>query len=125
MGKILLRLRDNIPHIPFPGCWGTFGGQIEEGETPRRAVIRETAEELNYALTNPVYFGNYLFQGYDIHMFRFFDGPLRAEQLIVKEDSEARFFAYAELEHFRFAFNCRHIVEDYFHRFHRLNRNTS
>ncbi|MDR2017692.1 MAG: NUDIX domain-containing protein [Syntrophobacterales bacterium] len=33
-GKVLLQLRDNTPQIPSPDCWGTFGGQIEEGENP-------------------------------------------------------------------------------------------
>ena len=28
-----------------PGMWGLFGGQVDEGETPRTAVARELFEE--------------------------------------------------------------------------------
>ena len=35
-GEVLMQLRDNKPSIPYPNCLGTFGGQIEEGETPER-----------------------------------------------------------------------------------------
>ena len=31
----------------MPGKWGLPGGQLEEGETPKQAAIRETAEETN------------------------------------------------------------------------------
>lgn len=31
--NIVLQLRDNIPAITNPNCWGLFGGRIEPGET--------------------------------------------------------------------------------------------
>jgi 8-oxo-dGTP diphosphatase len=46
-GKILLVLRDNIPTISYPNTWNTPGGGIEEGESPREAIIRELQEEIN------------------------------------------------------------------------------
>jgi 8-oxo-dGTP pyrophosphatase MutT (NUDIX family) len=47
-GKFLMQLRDDIPGIIYPGCWGFFGGHIEEGETPEVALKRELMEEIGY-----------------------------------------------------------------------------
>ncbi|MDY6805735.1 MAG: NUDIX hydrolase [Cyanobacteriota bacterium] len=47
-GKFLMQLRDDIPGIIYPGCWGFFGGHMEEGETPEVAVKRELEEEIGY-----------------------------------------------------------------------------
>lgn len=46
--QFLLQLRDNIPGIAYPGHWGFFGGHIELGETPAKALERELLEEINY-----------------------------------------------------------------------------
>ncbi|HEY9743026.1 MAG TPA: NUDIX hydrolase [Coleofasciculaceae cyanobacterium] len=47
--RFLMQLRDNIPGIIYPGCWGFFGGHIDPGETPEEAVKRELLEEIGYA----------------------------------------------------------------------------
>jgi 8-oxo-dGTP diphosphatase len=47
-GKILLQDREGISK--YGEEWGYFGGQIENGETPEQAVIRETKEELDFNL---------------------------------------------------------------------------
>ena len=52
-----MQLRDDIPTILYPGLWGFFGGHIEAGETPEVAVVREIAEEIDYAL--PAGFGKF------------------------------------------------------------------
>lgn len=49
-GKILLQQRDDRPDLRFPGCWTTFGGGIEDGETPEEAVRRELLEEIELEL---------------------------------------------------------------------------
>lgn len=53
--KILMQDRRNIQKAYEE--WGYFGGQIEEGETPEQAVIRETKEELDYDLTDFKFIG--------------------------------------------------------------------
>jgi 8-oxo-dGTP pyrophosphatase MutT (NUDIX family) len=49
-GKILLQLRDNKKEVANPNCWGLFGGQLKEGESPEQAAVREIKEELGIAL---------------------------------------------------------------------------
>jgi 8-oxo-dGTP diphosphatase len=50
--RFLMQLRDNIPGIIYPGCWGFFGGHLDPGESPEAAVKRELLEEIGY--TPPV-----------------------------------------------------------------------
>lgn len=55
-GKMLFQHRD--AHAPIhANQWSLFGGGIEEGETPEEAVIRETKEELDIAIKNPLLVG--------------------------------------------------------------------
>lgn len=49
-GRILLQQRDDRPDLRFPGCWTTFGGAIENGETPDEAIRRELLEEIELEL---------------------------------------------------------------------------
>jgi 8-oxo-dGTP diphosphatase len=44
-GGVLLQLRDDIPGIAHPGCWGFPGGSLEDGEDPLAALKRELFEE--------------------------------------------------------------------------------
>ena len=49
-GKILLQQRDDRPDLRYPGCWVTFGGHVEDGETPDEALRRELLEEIELEL---------------------------------------------------------------------------
>ena len=52
-GKFLMQLRDNVPQILYPNCWGFFGGHIEPGEQPVTGLLRELGEEIQYHPTPP------------------------------------------------------------------------
>lgn len=117
-GHVLLQLRDDSPGIPYPNCWGTFGGQVEDGETPFQAIVRELREELDYDCIAPEQYGVYRFDGYAIYMFRVIDPNLDPEALHVREGQRAAFISRERLAHMPCAFNCRAIVEDYFKKFH-------
>jgi 8-oxo-dGTP diphosphatase len=117
-GKVLLQLRDNIPAIPWPDCWGTFGGQIEEGETPGEAIRREIWEELRYEIHDPEYFGNFPFDGYDIHMYRLVIPDLTLDDVTVCEGQTAAFLTLEETVALPSAANCKEIVVEYYRLFH-------
>jgi 8-oxo-dGTP pyrophosphatase MutT (NUDIX family) len=117
-GRVLLQLRDDKPGIPYPNCWGTFGGQIEENETPEEAIEREIMEELEYKLSNPEYFGNFPFDGYNIYMYRIIDRDLTLDNITVKEGQGGRFFSLEEIRNADCAANCKDIVIAYFKMFH-------
>jgi mutator protein MutT len=59
--RILLQDRRGISKLGEE--YEFFGGEIEEGETPEQAVVRETKEELNFDLKEYKYVDEY---GYEI-----------------------------------------------------------
>ncbi|MBP1747531.1 MAG: Radical domain protein [Deltaproteobacteria bacterium] len=113
-GKVLLQLRDDRPDIPYPNCWGTFGGQVEINETPEQAIKREIKEELEYEASHPEYFGNFPFDGYDIYMYRIIDPNVTLDNIRVKEGQRGDFFDLEQIRYIPCAFNCRDIVIAYF-----------
>jgi 8-oxo-dGTP diphosphatase len=119
-GQVLLQLRDNDPDIRYPNLWGTFGGQVEAGETPEEAIVRELEEELDYELSNPEYFGNFPLDGCDIYMYRIIDHSLAEDTLNVKEGQKGKFFSLEEVKSVDCAANCKEIVIAYFQMFHQL-----
>lgn len=67
--KLLMQLRDPLPHIAYPGYWGFFGGHIEWGEDPEIALKRELFEEIQYIAPDSQYFGNYGDDSVHRHIF--------------------------------------------------------
>jgi len=116
-GKILLQLRDNKPSIPCPNCWGTFGGHIEEGETPEEAIKREIKEELDYNLVDFEFYHIYFFKNYIIYMFKKTDKKIKISNLKILEGQKGKFLTLEEIKKKKCSFNDKEIVEDYFKRF--------
>jgi 8-oxo-dGTP pyrophosphatase MutT (NUDIX family) len=72
-GRWLMQLRDDIPGIIAPGCWGLFGGHLDAGETPEQAVRRELLEEINWQPLRLEYVMEHRIPRRTAHVFR---GPL-------------------------------------------------
>jgi len=117
-GKVLLQLRDDKPDIPYPNCWGTFGGGIEGQETPEEGITREIREELGYELSNPEYFGSFPFDGCNIYMYRIIDHKFNLDDVTIYEGQRGRFFSLEEIRDVDCAANCREIVIAYFEMYH-------
>lgn len=49
-GQLLVYLRDDFTHIPFPNMWDFPGGVREGGETAEQCVLRELKEEFGITL---------------------------------------------------------------------------
>ena len=97
-GCILVQDRRN--HKPPP--WGFFGGDIEPGETPLGAVLREAAEELTLMLAPDElsYFGTFTGRYGDLelilHTFLWpFDGNL--SRLVQREGVGMELVSAAEM----------------------------
>ncbi len=39
-----MQLRDEMPSIVPPGCWGIFGGHLDPGEAPKLTLGRQLLE---------------------------------------------------------------------------------
>jgi 8-oxo-dGTP pyrophosphatase MutT (NUDIX family) len=68
-GQFLMQLRDDLPHILYPGCWGLFGGHMEAGEDPESACRRELHEEIGHCPATLHSLGWSDRQGVRRHMF--------------------------------------------------------
>jgi 8-oxo-dGTP diphosphatase len=112
--RILLQLRDDKPEIPFPNCWSTFGGAVEEGETPLYALKRELKEELDYDVIEPTFIGIKEYHGYLIANFYVMDEKFEVEQHPVQEGQRGAFFTREELKNIPFAFNIKEVAEELF-----------
>jgi len=85
-GQYLMQLRDNLPTVMMRGYWALFGGMVEPGEDPVRAVIRELREELGLSLVEaPRPFSQVLydlrFAGRKLHRKIFFEVPISLDMI--------------------------------------------
>jgi 8-oxo-dGTP pyrophosphatase MutT (NUDIX family) len=95
--RFLMQLRDNIPEIFYAGLWGLFGGQIEPGETPEDAIVRELEEEIGYVPPSYEKFAIYADEKIIRHVFHV---PLVVElsTLTLMEGWDLGLVTQAELE---------------------------
>jgi 8-oxo-dGTP pyrophosphatase MutT (NUDIX family) len=118
--EVLMQLRDNKLSISFPNCISTFGGAIEDGETPEEAMIREVFEELEYVLKDfqPEKIVSY--NGYNIHFFRKVDENLQFEDLKLHEGQKIVLVSKENIDNlpYEFAFGFKEILEEYFIKYH-------
>lgn len=116
-GELLLYMRDNKPGIPFPQHWDLFGGHVEDGETPEKALVREVKEELNIDLKEFRFFRKYdCLEGDAYPNLKYIytakiDLPLEAITLL--EGDYPGYFRKEEIPYVKFANILKRIVMDY------------
>jgi 8-oxo-dGTP pyrophosphatase MutT (NUDIX family) len=89
-GRVLLALRSR--DSSFPGTWCVVGGNIERGETPAQAAVREAQEEVGYSGAVELYKGLvFRTQGFAYHNFVGVV-PVQFKPVLNDESMEATWF---------------------------------
>jgi 8-oxo-dGTP pyrophosphatase MutT (NUDIX family) len=103
-GRYLMQRRDERPEARMAGHWGAFGGQVDERETPREALIRELHEELSFTTPGVRWFTEILYclhqVGRRFHRKYFFEVPVTPAdiaRMTLNEGAEMRLFTFEEL----------------------------
>ena len=116
--KVLLQYRDKNTRWNRDS-WSEFGGQIERGETPEKAIRRELKEELGIELTNLKFFKKYKLQRkkgiYEQFVFTaLLNYPLDKLKKQQKEGGDLALFTREEIKNLKMADYTREILEDFF-----------
>jgi 8-oxo-dGTP pyrophosphatase MutT (NUDIX family) len=106
-GRLLLQLRDDLPHIRDPGKISLFGGRREGSESFLDCIVREVQEEIGYYLPPARFerigrwFGpDYAFPGDTFHGEIFLADEVPVDELTITEGA-LRIVAMDELERVR------------------------
>jgi 8-oxo-dGTP diphosphatase len=98
-GKVLLFHRDDKVGIDDPGKWSLIGGNVEDGESFEKALIREVKEEINISVTDPKFlFPRQGLLGHDGQCFHIPLSELQAQSIkLGDEGQEVKFFTFEEM----------------------------
>jgi 8-oxo-dGTP diphosphatase len=102
-GRYLLQLRDDVPHIWYPGHWGAFGGSVEAGEDELAALHRELKEELEFEFTEAREFVRFEFDMRPLGLKSYFRSyyeilviTAQRSSLVLHEGAQMRWFPGAD-----------------------------
>ena len=119
-GSVLLQHRDKRNRWNHDS-WSEFGGQIEDGETPKETAKRELKEELGIKIEDLKFFKKYNINRADgaIYIQFVFTAPVNQSiQTLKKQQKEGddlAFFTAEEIENLKTADYTKRILKDYFH----------
>jgi 8-oxo-dGTP pyrophosphatase MutT (NUDIX family) len=119
-GKILLQQRDDRPDLVYAGCWTTFGGKVEDGETPDEAIKRELMEEIELELPLKLWqVRDYLVerdgQKFIVESHTYvgrIDRP--ASEIALNEGQALGYFALEDLDKLKIAFDFEPLFREFF-----------
>jgi len=113
--QVLLFLRDDIKHIPYPGMWDLPGGHVEPGETPDECIIREMKEELEYDLKEFTFFSETDFQD-RIEFTYWKTEEFDLKQTPLHEGQRLRWFSYDEICKINLACCFNRVIDEFFNK---------
>ena len=102
--RYLMQLRDNKLGLPLRDHWAFFGGEVEPGEAPDQAVLREIEEELTYRPSNCCWFHEavYVLPRHHKHIVRkayyaIQIAPKEVASMVQREGADLRLMSVAEI----------------------------
>jgi 8-oxo-dGTP diphosphatase len=111
--QILLFLRDDLPHIPYPNTWDVPGGHVEEGETAAQCIVREMKEEMGYDLEGLQIFSVKEFSDRVEHTF-WKSADLNIDEISLQEGQCLKWFSEEEAKATALAYGFDEIVADFY-----------
>ena len=111
--EILLFLRDDIPHIPFPNIWDLPGGHVEPDETPEECIVREMKEEMGLDIKDCQLFSVIEFDDRTEYTF-WQKANLDLDKIELTEGQCLKWFTENEAKSTELASGFNQIVEDFF-----------
>ena len=111
--QILLFLRDDLPHIPYPNTWDVPGGHVEEGETAAQCIVREMKEEMGLDLAGFELFSVKEFSDRMEHTF-WKAADLNIDEISLQEGQCLKWFSEKEAEATPLAYGFNEIVADFY-----------
>jgi 8-oxo-dGTP diphosphatase len=111
--QILLFLRDDLPHIPYPNTWDVPGGHVEEGETAAQCIVREMKEEMGLDLEGFELFSVREFSDRIEHTF-WKSADLNIDEISLQEGQCLKWFSEKEAEATPLAYGFNEIVADFY-----------
>jgi len=111
--QVLLFLRDDLPHIPYPNTWDVPGGHVEEGETAAQCIVREMKEEMGLDLEGFELFSTKEFSDRTEHTFWKL-ANLNIDAIPLQEGQRLRWFSEGEAKATTLAYGFNEIVEEFY-----------
>ena len=111
--QILLFLRDDLPHIPYPNTWDVPGGHVEQGETAAQCIVREMKEEMGLDLAGFELFSVKEFSDRIEHTF-WKAADLNIDEISLQEGQCLKWFSEKEAEATPLAYGFNEIVADFY-----------
>ncbi len=111
--QILLFLRDDLPHLPYPNTWDVPGGHVEEGETAAQCIVREMKEEMGLALEGFELFSVKEFSDRIEYTF-WKSADLNIEEISLHEGQCLKWFSEEEANATTLAYGFNEMVQDFY-----------